>query len=92
MAVSAGCNRGTETNTPATDSLKPAAVATAPADRKYLLERVDVTTAEGSQTAWVIATNVYFKSAQGWRLVAHHASPGTSREVSEIVEAPSALH
>ena len=41
MAVSAGCNRGTETNTPATDSLKPAAVATAPADRKYLLERVD---------------------------------------------------
>ncbi len=41
MAVSAGCNRGTDTNTPATDSLKPAAVATAPADRKYLLERVD---------------------------------------------------
>ena len=41
MAVSAVCNRGTETNTPATDSLKPAAVATAPADRKYLLECVD---------------------------------------------------
>jgi dipeptidyl-peptidase-3 len=41
MAVSAGCNRGTDTNTPATDSLKPTAVATAPADRKYLLERVD---------------------------------------------------
>ena len=41
MAVSAGCNRGTETNTPATDSSRPAAVATAPADRKYLLERVD---------------------------------------------------
>ena len=41
MAVSAGCNRGTDTNTPATDSLKPVAVATVPADRKYLLERVD---------------------------------------------------
>ncbi len=40
MAVSVGCSRGTENNTPATDSLKPAA-ATAPADRKYLLERVD---------------------------------------------------
>jgi dipeptidyl-peptidase-3 len=40
MAVSVGCNRGTESNTPATDGVKPA-VATAPADRKYLLERVD---------------------------------------------------
>jgi len=41
MAVSAGCNQGTDANTPATDSLKPAAVVTAPADRQYLLERVD---------------------------------------------------
>ena len=41
MAVSVGCNRGTHSNTPATDSLKPAALATVPADRKYLLERVD---------------------------------------------------
>jgi dipeptidyl-peptidase III len=40
MAVSVGCNNGTENNTPSTDSLKPPA-ATAPADRKYLLERVD---------------------------------------------------
>jgi dipeptidyl-peptidase-3 len=40
MAVSVGCNSGTENNTPSTDSLKPPA-ATAPVDRKYLLERVD---------------------------------------------------
>ena len=32
---------------------------------------------EGEQFAWVVATNVYVKTAQGWRLVAHHASPGT---------------
>jgi ketosteroid isomerase-like protein len=57
-----------------------------------LLERVDIQTAEGAQTAWVIATNVYLKTAQGWRLVAHHASPGSSRELPEIVEAPSTLH
>jgi ketosteroid isomerase-like protein len=57
-----------------------------------LLERVDIATAEGAQTAWVIATNVYLKTAQGWRLVAHHASPGASRDMSEIVEAPSTLH
>jgi ketosteroid isomerase-like protein len=57
-----------------------------------LLERVDITTAEGPQTAWVIATNVYLKTTQGWRMVAHHASPGSSRELSEIVEAPATLH
>ena len=57
-----------------------------------LLERVDIATAEGPQTAWVIATNVYLKTAQGWRLVAHHASPGTSREMPEMVDPPSTLH
>ena len=57
-----------------------------------LLERVDIATAEGPQTAWVIATNVYLKTAQGWRLAAHHASPGSSREMPEIVEAPTTLH
>ena len=41
MAVSIGCSGGSGSNTPATDSTKPAAVAEAPADRKYLLERVD---------------------------------------------------
>lgn len=57
-----------------------------------LIERVDIKTNEGAQTAWVIATNVYLKTAQGWRLVAHHASPGSSREMPEIVEAPNTLH
>ena len=57
-----------------------------------VLERVDITTAEGSQTAWVIATNVYLKTTQGWRLVAHHASPGSTRELPEISEAPTTLH
>ena len=57
-----------------------------------VLERVEVMSKEGPQSAWVIATNVYLKTAQGWRLVAHHASPGTPREVQEIVEAASTLH
>ena len=57
-----------------------------------LLERVDIATAEGVQTAWVIATNVYLKTVQGWRLVAHHASPGSSRELPEVVDAPTTLH
>jgi uncharacterized protein (TIGR02246 family) len=42
----------------------------------HLVERVHVVTAEGAQTASVLATNVYVKTAQGWRMVAHHASPG----------------
>jgi ketosteroid isomerase-like protein len=40
----------------------------------------------------VIATNVFIKTAQGWRLVAHHASPGSPKELQEVTEAPSVLH
>ncbi|WP_066337860.1 YybH family protein [Azohydromonas lata] len=57
-----------------------------------LLERVEVLTAEGPLTAWVLATNVYVKGALGWRLVAHHASGGSSEEPPEISEAPPVLH
>ena len=42
MAVCAGCNSGNDSATRRRPTAaKPAAVATAPADRKYLLERVD---------------------------------------------------
>lgn len=57
-----------------------------------LVERIVVRTDEGERTAFVVATNVYHKTAQGWRLVAHHASPGTGTEVPEITEAPAILH
>jgi len=57
-----------------------------------VLERVQVMTNEGAQAAWVIATNVYVKTALGWRLVSHHASPGSPGEVHEIGEAPATLH
>jgi len=57
-----------------------------------VLERVRVMSQEGPRDAWVIATNVYVKGAQGWRMVAHHASPGSSQEVQEIADSPSTLH
>lgn len=57
-----------------------------------VLERVDVLTEEGPRHAYVIATNVYHKTAQGWRLVAHHASPGTPSEMQEVSETPPVLH
>ena len=56
-----------------------------------VLERVDQDTAEGVRRAWVVATNVYLKTPQGWRLVAHHASPGRS-EVAEVTQPAQLLH
>ena len=57
-----------------------------------LVERIELQVDGGTRTGFVVATNVYIKTAQGWRMVAHHASPGTAQETPEIVEAPSVLH
>ena len=57
-----------------------------------VVERIEVMTPQGPQQAFVIATNVYQKTAQGWRLVAHHASPGTLNEVHEANDTPQVLH
>jgi len=57
-----------------------------------VLERVRVMSEQGPQSTWVVATNVYVKTAQGWRMAAHHASPGSPREAHDIVEAASTLH
>jgi ketosteroid isomerase-like protein len=57
-----------------------------------VLERIELMTAQGPHHAWVVATNVYHKTAQGWRLVAHHASPGTESEVQELASAAQVLH
>lgn len=57
-----------------------------------VLERVDVMTPTGPSQAYVLATNVYHQTVQGWRMVAHHASPGNQSEVQEIHEAPQVLH
>ena len=56
------------------------------------LERVQVRTAEGPRWGWLIATNVYAKTTQGWRLVIHHASPGTASEMQEATGAAGVLH
>ena len=55
-------------------------------------ERVEVLTTEGPRQAYVIVTNVYQNTAQGWRMVAHHASPGTLQEVPDISDVPHVLH
>lgn len=57
-----------------------------------VVERIQVMTDQGPQVAYVLATNVYLKTSLGWRLVAHHASPGTAQELPEVGETPSVLH
>ncbi len=57
-----------------------------------VLEKIEIMTTEGPREAYVIATNVYHKTAQGWRMVAHHASPGTAQELQELSGMPLVLH
>ncbi len=57
-----------------------------------VLERIDVATPQGPAQAWVLATNVYHKTAQGWRLVVHHASPGSQNDAPDVGSAPPVLH
>jgi len=57
-----------------------------------VLERVQVQGPDGQQSAWVIATNVYLKTAFGWRMVLHHASPGNAHDIQEVIEEPAVLH
>jgi ketosteroid isomerase-like protein len=58
----------------------------------HVTEKIQATTAEGLQTAFVMATNVYLRTANGWRMVAHHASPGLPQDLPDITEPRSLLH
>ena len=58
----------------------------------HVLERVNVMTSGGEVQAYVLATNVYHKTAQGWRLVVHHASPGTKAAAQDMSQTPKVLH
>ena len=49
----------------------------------HLAERITAETPQGVQTGWIWATNVYIKTAQGWRLVAHHASPANADDIGD---------
>lgn len=57
----------------------------------HMLERIQILTPQGEQMAWVTVTNVYHKTPQGWRMVAHHASAGAARD-TELPERPAVLH
>ncbi|MDE2402564.1 MAG: nuclear transport factor 2 family protein [Burkholderiales bacterium] len=58
----------------------------------HVMERVQAMSPEGLQTAFVLATNVYLRTAQGWRMVLHHASLGRQHELQEVTEPTATLH
>ena len=45
-----------------------------------VLEQIQVEARPQARYAFVLATNVYMKEADGWRLVLHHASPAIGHE------------
>ena len=57
-----------------------------------VVENVTIASAEGSRTGYVIATNVYLRGVHGWRMVAHHASPGLPDAPQDAQTPPSMLH
>jgi ketosteroid isomerase-like protein len=57
-----------------------------------VVERVELLGDDGMLNAWVVATNVYANTEQGWRLVLHHASPGARTEPTDALSAPTVLH
>lgn len=57
-----------------------------------VIEKVQVSTPQGLVQASVLATNAYHKTPQGWRMVLHHASPGTADEAQEVNQTSQVLH
>ena len=45
-----------------------------------LVERVELPVGTEVRHSWVLASNVYQRTAEGWRLVLHHGSPGSPIE------------
>ena len=57
-----------------------------------VVERVRLPAGAAPASACVLATNVYLRTPQGWRLVLHHASPGTLDEAGELLAQSDRLH
>ena len=57
-----------------------------------LIERVELHEEQGGDELYVVATNVFHRTSQGWRLVAHHAGPASGAELHEVSDNPALLH
>lgn len=57
-----------------------------------VLEKVKLHGEKAEAEGWVIATNVYQQTPEGWRMVLHHASPGNTDEPEELESSIHLLH
>ncbi|NDY93860.1 YybH family protein [Ideonella livida] len=55
-------------------------------------ECLEMRTPEGLRRGWALATNVYLKTPQGWRLAAHHATAASDEAPPPSGEVPTVLH
>ncbi|MCC7545805.1 MAG: DUF4440 domain-containing protein, partial [Aquabacterium sp.] len=44
------------------------------------------------QTAYILASNVYLRTANGGRMVLHHASPAQPHDMPDVVDLGATLH
>lgn len=58
----------------------------------HVMEKIQAMTPDGLETAYILATNVYLRTAQGWRMVLHHASPSQPQDMPDVVELGATLH
>ena len=57
-----------------------------------VIEQVEMVLPDGVHRAMVLATNVYHRTPEGWRMVAHHASPGAAPEADMLQAQKPRLH
>jgi len=57
-----------------------------------VVEQLEVTLPDGVHQALIMATNVYHKTPEGWRMVAHHASPGAAQDAHALSAVRPVLH
>ena len=57
-----------------------------------VVEKVEIMLPDGPQKSFVSTTNVYQRTPLGWKLVIHHASPGTPTEIKDLSISSQVLH
>ena len=60
----------------------------------HLVERIEVPGDGAPRIGWMMATNLYVKTALGWRIATHHASPGLPHDLAMGADGdpPTTLH
>lgn len=58
----------------------------------HLVERVEINGPQGRHVGFAMATNVFVKTAQGWRMAAHHASPVSPEDATAGDSGPATIH